>query len=85
MIRIIGKVSHEILDNGEVNWDNQFRKMLRNFSLETPLSDALLKEAEALAKQLHDGDSTEGPARLCQLAVEWVSLNPQPISLESPD
>ncbi|MMZ65907.1 hypothetical protein D1872_283530 [compost metagenome] len=26
VIRITGKVSYEILDNGGINWDNQYRK-----------------------------------------------------------
>ncbi|WP_411343284.1 ankyrin repeat domain-containing protein [Paenibacillus sp. WLX1005] len=89
VIRITGKISREILGNGGVNWDGEFRKMLRallhHFTLGTPLSDAQLEEAEALVKQLRNGDGMEEPARLCELAVAWVLLNPQPMTLESPE
>ncbi len=31
IIRIAGRVQHEFLDNGGMNWDDDFRKMLRAF------------------------------------------------------
>ena len=31
IIRIAGRVQHELWDNGGVNWDDDFRKMLRAF------------------------------------------------------
>lgn len=89
VIRITGKVSYEILDNGGMNWDNQFRKMLNSlihyFSLGTSLNPAFLKEAAVLAKDLHNGNGSDEPARLCELAVHWVLSNPYPIPLEQPD
>ncbi|MEO4053250.1 hypothetical protein [Solibacillus sp. CAU 1738] len=89
VIRITGKVSYEILDNGGINWDNHFRKMLKSlnhyFSLGTPLHPAALQEAAILAKELHKGDGSDEPARLCELAVHWVLSNPNPITLEQPD
>ncbi len=75
VIRITGKVSYEILDNGGINWDNDFRKMLKSLnhyiSLGTPLHHAALQESITLAKELHKGDGDEQPARLCELAVQW--------------
>ncbi|MGG3280078.1 ankyrin repeat domain-containing protein [Paenibacillus solani] len=89
VIRITGKVSYEILDNGGINWDNQFRKMLKSlihyFSLGTPLNPPLLQEAAALAKELNSGNGNDEPARLCELAVIWVLSNPNPITMEQPD
>ncbi|MBD8032955.1 ankyrin repeat domain-containing protein [Solibacillus merdavium] len=86
VIRITGKVSYEILDNGGVNWDNQFRKMLNSldqyFSMGTPLHPATLQEVKTLVKELHNGNND--PTRLCELAVQWVLSNPNPISLEQP-
>jgi len=88
VIRITGKVSYEILDNGGINWDNQYRKKLNSlnhyFSLGTPLHPAGLQEAERLAKELHNGNGSNEPARLCELAVHWVLSNPNPITLEDP-
>lgn len=89
VIRITGKVSYEILDNGGINWDNQFRKMLSSLihylSLGTPLNPASLQEAATLAKELNSGNGNDEPARLCELAVNWVLSNPNPITLEQPE
>jgi hypothetical protein len=88
VIRITGRVAHEILDNGGVNWDSEYRKMLkallRYFMSGTALGDAALQEAAALAKQIPNGNGDE-TARLCELAVQWVLANPNPISLKQPD
>ena len=88
VIRITGKVSHEILGNGGGNWDRDFRKMLdallRHFSSGTPLDAAALQEAAELTKEVRDGDGSE-THRLCELAVRWVLLNPHPVRLERPD
>lgn len=89
VIRITGKVSYEILNNGGINWDNEFRKMLKSlndyFSLGTPLHSDALQEVATLAKELSKGDGDEEPARLCELAVQWVLSNPNPIILEQPE
>jgi hypothetical protein len=89
VIRITGKVSYEILDNGGVNWDNQYRKMLNAlthyFSLGSPLDAAALQEATTLVKDLYNGNYNDGPERLCELAVQWVLNNPSPITLHQPD
>ncbi|MBG9455662.1 ankyrin [Lysinibacillus sphaericus] len=89
VIRITGKVSYEILDNGSINWDDQYRKMLNSlnhyFSLGTPLHPDALLEAERLAKELHNGNGSNEPVRLCELAVNWVLSNLDPITLEQPD
>lgn len=89
VIRITGKVSYEILDNGGINWDTQYRKILNRlihyFSLGTPLDPTALQEVTALAKGLHNGNGSDEPARLCELAVQWVLGNPNPITLEQPD
>ena len=89
VIRITGKVSYEILDNGGMNWDNDFRKMLKSlneyFSLGTPLHSDALQEAATLVKELSKGDGDEETTRLCELAVQWVLSNPNPITLEQPE
>lgn len=88
VIRITGKVSYEILDNGSANWDKQYRMMLdallNYFNLGTPLDSAVLQDAAALVKELYSGNNSDKPARLCELAVNWVLRNPNPITLEQP-
>lgn len=89
VIRITGKISYEVLDNGGINWDHQYLKMLHSlihyFSLGTPLNTASLQETVTLAKELHNGNGSDEPAKLCELAVHWVLSNPNPITLEKPD
>ncbi|QNR65273.1 ankyrin repeat domain-containing protein [Paenibacillus peoriae] len=89
VIRITGRVSHEILNNGGGNWDANYRKMLDAlilyFSTGTPLAPVLLHEAAALSKRFRNFAGNEQPARLSELAVQWVLANPQPISMTQPD
>lgn len=79
-MRIVGKVSHEILDNGGRNWDGDFRKMLRvlpdYFRLGNPLFDEDVAEVIRLAHVLRDGQGWEEPEKLCAYAVAWVLKNP---------
>lgn len=87
VIRISGRVGHEIDGNGGVNWDRNYRAMARAFvghvASGTPLPPEMLKETEAIVAALKadSGDT----ARLCELAVEWVGRNPTPIRLDTPD
>lgn len=89
VIRITGKVSYEILDNGGINWDSQYCKMLdaliHYFSLGTPLDNVTLQEATILVNQLRNGIGNDEPAKLCELAVHWVLTNTNPIVLEQLD
>ena len=84
-IRIAGRVSHEILDNGGANWDADFRKMLnalvKFFSMGTPLTQEELELASTLASQIRGDDES---SQLARLAVRWVAKNPDPIALETP-
>lgn len=89
VIRITGRVSHEVLDNGGGNWDAEYRKMLdaliRHLGTGEPLAPALLQEAADLVSRLHDGYDFDAPARLSELAVLWVLANPQPIAMAQPE
>ncbi|WP_340024001.1 ankyrin repeat domain-containing protein [Paenibacillus sp. FSL K6-1096] len=89
VIRITGRVSHEILHNGGGNWDAAYRQMLdallRHLSSGTPLAPARLEAASRLAARLRSGYGDDEPAGLCELAVEWVIANPQPVPLPEPD
>ncbi|MCL2059303.1 MAG: ankyrin repeat domain-containing protein [Oscillospiraceae bacterium] len=88
VIRITGRVSIELLDNGAVNWDDDYRKMLDAFIKHIASGTQLLSdefvEAGEIVKCLHSGNGGNGgneSVRLCELAVKWVLLNPEPISL----
>ncbi|WP_246475220.1 ankyrin repeat domain-containing protein [Pseudomonas folii] len=88
-IRISGRISIEINDNGSANWDADFKKMLDalvgHLGSAVPLSGLELAEARTLAAALKNGNDPAGHTdRLCELAVCWVIANPQPVLLNTP-
>jgi hypothetical protein len=87
VIRISGRVHIEIEDNGAVNWDGEYRKMvdavLSHLDSGQPLPGAELDIAHQIAAEVKAGRGN--PAELCRLAVDWVALNPEPIPLSDPD
>lgn len=90
VIRIAGRVNHEILGNGGANWDSDYRKMLRIFPkylrLGNPLKDEDIVQAEKITMHLWDGrDNGDFSASLCDYAVAWVLKNPEVLSLLEAD
>jgi len=87
VVRISGRLGHEVLDNGAVNWDAAYTAMARAFvehvTTGDPLPDAqaaALREAVDTLVATHDGDV----ALLAELAVAWVLRNPDPVPLPEP-
>ena len=86
VIRISGRIAHELDGTGGANWDADFKKMADAFrryvEAGNPLPPSDLADAAAVVNDVKRqcGD----PARLCELAVAWVRLNPMPIELETP-
>ncbi|MDE7297809.1 MAG: hypothetical protein K2N94_03125 [Lachnospiraceae bacterium] len=89
VIRIIGKVNHEILDNGAINWDADYKKlplaMADYFKLADGLEASLVNEACILAKKVSANSSQAMLYRLNELTVRWVLANPNPIKLQKVD
>ena len=89
-IRIIGKINYEILDNGAMNWDAQYRKM-KKFLAEILKSNAgdlekeKLDEAVLLAGSISSKSDKKTLYRLTELIVEWILANPTPIPLGEVD
>lgn len=86
VIRITGRLSHEILDNGGINWDADFRKMLSAlpiyFDSGKALAETKRQEAQAIAKQIKNGDGNKDEIyRLSEFAVDWVRANPKPMAI----
>ncbi len=88
IIRIAGRIQFEFLDNGCINWDEDFRKMLDAFLKYVQLGNGFsgddLKSAELLVQLLKDnGDKGFIDDRLttvlCSCAVAWVKQNPETI------
>ena len=89
VIRIAGRVQHEFLDNGCINWDEDFQKMLDAFLDYLPLGNGFdeedLKTAGILVQILKE-NGEKGfiedrlTAVLCSCAMAWVRQNPEVIA-----
>jgi len=88
-IRITGRLAHELLDNGGINWDQDFKTMARTLptflASGVPLPGAVLAEATTLATSLRRNSPEEDVQRLSELAVSWVLANPDPLPAPDPD
>ena len=85
VIRISGKLSHEILDNGACNWDQAFKEIAQALLAYTQMGNPLPETEAAEVKQIIRSIKNaweEELYRLSELSVKWVLLNPDPIALE---
>ena len=84
VIRITGKACYEILDNGAMNWDNDYREMIvalkKYLQMGERLSDEEYAEIAELTKDIKNKDE-EDLNRLTELSVKWVVKNPNPMAL----
>lgn len=82
VIRISGKISYELLDNGGVNWDKEYRLLTNAFlqylHLGNPLAPEEYKELERICRSIRRAADADLD-RLSELAVKWVSFNTDPI------
>lgn len=93
VIRIAGKICHEIMDNGSINWDEDFNKMMETFLKYMLLGNPLQNNAKAakrissiLLKCAKAGTCNEYMCDgLCECAVDWVQQNPNVIALLETD
>lgn len=86
VVRIAGRIGDELQRNGGCNWDADYRAMARaliaHLGSGTALPPGVLAEAEGVVSTLlYD---MGGCGRLAELAVAWVTLNPQPMPLTPP-
>lgn len=89
IIRIAGRVQHEFLDNGCINWDEDFQKMLDAFLKYLQLGNGFnqedLKTAGVLVTLLKE-NGEKGfiddrlTSVLCSCAMAWVKQNPEVIA-----
>ncbi|MEQ1672235.1 MAG: ankyrin repeat domain-containing protein [Hyphomicrobium sp.] len=86
VIRIPGKIRDELEGNGGVNWDSDYEKMadafLTHVGSGVKLPDREFAEARTIVGEVKGrrGDTE----RMCELAVNWVALNPKPMKLSTP-
>lgn len=83
LIRISGRISSEIEDNGGINWDSDYKKMadafLKLINNGNKLTMAEIKEVKTTILEINEKKGNT--ARIAQLAVKWVIQNPLPIKL----
>lgn len=87
VIRISGRLHIEVAENGGVNWDPEFKKMAEAFlghiGSGTPLPDEDRRSAAVLIAEVRRREGAA--ADMCKLAVNWVELNPAPMTLSPPN
>lgn len=87
VIRISGRIHNEREGQGGINWDHGFEQMADAFLIHVGSGSSLpshnLLEAQRIVAEVkrRSGDTR----RLCELAVDWVALNPVPAALPAPD
>lgn len=86
VIRISGKVAYEVMDNGGMNWDSDYRKMVKFlvecFASANPLVEEEKNEAKKIEQLISRfGKADNEPERLMELAVKWVAQNPEPMEI----
>jgi len=86
VIRVIGRITNEILDNGGANWDEDYRKMAASLpAYFKTVGGETAEKACALAETISNKSSKETLYQLTELAVKWVLENNAPIALEKAD
>ncbi len=93
VIRCSGKLARELMDNGAMNWDGEYRTMLKKmpeyFQMGNPLETAMQQETEAIVSRIlamkYPERIDREPERIMEFAVAYVRLNPDPISLKETD
>ncbi len=89
MIRIAGKVSYEILNNGGLNWDGDYKKMVQALSgyvsSFNSSENAPVDEANSIIKKISASTDEKPLYRLTEIIVNLVIANPQPVQLGEVD
>ena len=90
VIRIAGRVGHEVYDNGGINWDCSFGKLLDQYlsvvrsGLPMP-PDSVARAEAAVASLKSRSMSHQAVDDITELAVAWVRLNPVLVETDLPD
>jgi len=93
VIRCSGKLARELMDNGAMNWDADYRTMLSKipeyFQMGNPLEQTMQQETEEIVSKIlkmkHPEMIDNEPERIMEFAVAYVRQNPNPIALQQTD
>lgn len=83
VIRISGRISYEILDNGRMNWGNDYKKMIQALSNHLKMDSVFdNNEIDDLISKVIKHQAFENELdRLIEMGVIWVLHHPSPIPL----
>lgn len=80
-VRLIDRLSYEILNNGGANWCNDFILMAKAFneylSLGNSLDEKNLAVAEKIISKISINTTESDITKLRNISVKWVALNPK--------
>lgn len=86
IVRIIGKVRHEIMDNGAANWCRGYKELPHAlpeyFAKGNPLSAEEYEEVVRLSKNISANSDGDTFIALAKLAIRWIKNNTAPIPLK---
>lgn len=89
VIRIAGKVAREIMDNGGINWDDEYKKMLdifpHYFKLGNQLPKEDIDEIRKFIKRIYLGSGDDEPEKLMEYAQKWTLQNETVLPLIQPN
>ncbi len=84
VIRIVGRISNEILDNGSINWDDEYRKMVMALSTYFQTFDGETTErACELTEKINENSDKDVLYQLTEITVDWVMKNNKPVPLDT--
>lgn len=86
VIRIIGRITYEVLDNGSINWDDEYKKLVAALPVYFKMfSGELTEQACSLAMRISSRSDENLLYPLTEIAVKWVLENNQPVPLDNVD
>ncbi len=84
-IRLIGRLSYEILDNGCINWCSDFKLMAKTiseyFKLGQTLDDEIITNIDNICNKISKNTSESDIHLLMNYVVTWIGLNPKVLPL----
>lgn len=87
IVRITGKVTREILDNGGINWDDDYKLMTASLAkyFDMGTSEDIATNAKKIIPGINENSGKDELYKLTELAIKWIEKNPEPIRLDKVD
>ena len=83
-IRLVGRLSYEVLDMGCCNWDDDFKKLpeayLLLISYGKKLDDEEYEDIKSIMKNIKKSDDDDFNY-IAEMTVKWILKNPVPVKL----